>query len=235
MVELQRFIWAWPSLVERFCALNPAVGARLVRSTRPLAAERRPDGKLLLILGCWVAADRLFLHAPDVTQLLDRGFKQLLGETMDVLVTSWPAGDGEPNGPPDPLAGLPDSLRDAGIECGGTLHRSFFAAAARRGLVFECQYPVLSYRLDFALPSLRIGIEIGGWEWRSWTHPAALDRREREQSLGAEGWTVRWFTGQEILDHLERSLDEVACLVRQRQLRLPLDLPRSSYLNGSGR
>ncbi|HEY8885038.1 MAG TPA: DUF559 domain-containing protein, partial [Chloroflexota bacterium] len=81
---------------------------------------------------------------------------------------------------------------------------------------FTSGYPVLNYRLDFALPQQQVGVEIEGWDWRAWTRPGAVDRREREQTLGYEGWTIRWFTGEEILNHLERSVDEVARLVNGR-------------------
>ncbi len=217
MAELQRFIWEWPSLVERLTALNPALGETVARSTRPIEAERRPDGRLLLVLGCWVPEDRADLSSGDAHAILERAFKQLMGEAIQLLVTDWPAGDGPPDQPPDPLAGLPDALREVGTSCGGALSRSFFAAAARRGIYFECQYPVLNYRLDFALPRQRIGVELGGWGWRAWTRPNAIERREREQALGYEGWTILWFTGEDVLHHLDRSIEEVARLLAQRR------------------
>ncbi len=217
MAELQRFVWEWPSLLEILRDMNPSLGAELARSTRPIEAERRPDGHLLLVLGCWVAADRHDLNSPRVHETVERSLRQVLGEPLEILVTEWPAGDGTPDNPPDPLAGLPDALREVGASCGGALVRSFFAEAARRGIIFECQYPVLNYRLDFALPRLRVGVEIGGWGWRAWTRPGAIERREREQRLGAEGWTVLWFTGEEILYHRDQAVDEVERLVGQRR------------------
>ncbi len=216
MPELQRFVWEWPSLIEQIRALNPALGDRLARSCRPIGAERRPDGRLLLVLGCWVPEDRAWFADPRAIELLARGFKQLLEERIETLVTTWPAGDGEPERPPDPLAGLPEPLRAIGASCGGALKRWFFAAAAHRGIVFDCGYPVLTYRLDFALPSQRIGVEIEGWDWRIWTRPSAIERREREQSLGYEGWTILWFTGEEILRDVERAVDEVARALSRR-------------------
>lgn len=216
LAELQRFIWEWPSLLDLLRADNPALGDEIARSTRPIEAERRPDGRLLLVLGCWVPADRADLNRSVVHEGIERSLKRYLGEQIELLVTDWPAGDGTPDNPPDPLQGLPEPLRATGAICGGALWRTFFAATARRGIVFECQYPILNYRLDFALPRLRIGVEIGGWGWRSWTNPQAIARREREQELGYEGWKVLWFTGEEILHHVDRAVDEVSRLVRQR-------------------
>jgi very-short-patch-repair endonuclease len=222
MPELNRFVWEWPSILERFRALNPVFGDRLARACRPISAERRPDGRLVLVLGCWVPSDREFLSDEGTIELLQRGFYQLLEERIEVLVTTWPAGDGEPDSPPDPLAGLPESVRAIGAASGGALKRSLFAALARHGLVFDCNYPVLNYRLDFALPSQRIGVEVEGWDWRAWTRPDAADRREREQSLGYEGWTVLWFTGSEILNHLDRSVDQILTVAQRRPTQAPV-------------
>ena len=216
MPELHRFIWEWPSILDRFRALNPALGDRLTRACRPIGAERRPDGRLVLAIGCWVPADRDFLADPATIEMLQRGFKQMLEERIEVVVTSWPTGDGAPDSPPDPLAALPEELRAIGIACGGALKRSLFAAVASRGFVFECNYPVLNYRLDFALPQIRVGVEVEGWDWRAWTRPNAADRREREQSLGYEGWTILWFTGSEILFHLDRAVDDIVRAANRR-------------------
>jgi very-short-patch-repair endonuclease len=209
MPELQRFVWEWPSLVEQLAELNPALGNRLQRACRPIGADRRPDGRLLLVLGCWVPADRAFLEDSASVQLLERGFQRLLDERIELLVTTWPAGDGTADQPPDPLAGLSEPLQEIGRACGGAIKRSFFAATARRGVTLECGYPVLNYRLDFALPRSRVGVEIEGWDWRARTSPRAIERREREQTLGYEGWSIFWFTGAEILKDVDRAVDEV--------------------------
>lgn len=216
MPELQRFIWEWGSLIARLQQANPALADRLARSARPIAAERRPDGRLLLVLGDWVPIDRAALDEPVNLHRLQDSFKGLLEERIEVLVTEWPAGDGTPDQPPDPLVGLPELVQAAGMDCGGILKRAFFAAAAQRGILFDCGFPVLNYRLDFALPRQRIGVEIEGWNWRAWARPGAAERREREQSLGFEGWTILWFTGEEILRHRERAVDDLARLINRR-------------------
>src|SRR5690348_7297757 len=104
--------------------MNPAIGNEIARSTRPIEAERRPDGRLLLVLGCWVPADRADLNRPDLHGMVQRAFKQLTGESIEILVTDWPAGNGDPDNPPDPLGDLPEAMRDAGATCGGALLRS---------------------------------------------------------------------------------------------------------------
>lgn len=161
-------------------------------------------------------ADRDWLAEPRTIDQIQGDLKSLLDERIEVVVVEWPGGDGEADTPPNPLTGLPDLVFAAGLQCGGALQRAFFAAAARRGAIFDCQYPVLNYRLDFALPRQRVGVEIEGWDWRAWAKPGAAERREREQSLGFEGWTVLWFTGEEILHHRDRCVDEVFRVIERR-------------------
>lgn len=209
MPELQRFVWEWSSLLDRLRTLDPGLEERLSRATRPIAAERKPDGRLVLVLGCWVEADRVALARPREVERVQADLKRLMEERIEVVVAEWPGGDGEPGQPPDPLAGLPDLVRAEGLRAAGAIQRAFFAAAAQRGVIFDCQYPVLNYRLDLALPRPRLGVEIEGWDWRAWARPGAAERREREQSLGYEGWTILWFTGSEIVYDRERCLDEV--------------------------
>jgi len=112
---------------------------------------------------------------------------------------------------------VPDEARATGLACGGVIKRTFFAEAWRRGMQFECGVPVLQYRLDFALPDERVGVEIEGWDWRAWSRPGAADRREREQTLGFEGWTIFWFCGEDMLKRRDRSVDEVAQVVARRR------------------
>jgi very-short-patch-repair endonuclease len=219
MSEVQRFVWEWPNVLEQFQAFDSPIGTRLARSCRPIGADRRSDGRLLLVLGCWVAADRAFLEDQNTTQAIERGLKQAIDERVEVLIAPWPAGDGEPDAPPDPLADLPEEARVTGVASGGAIKRAFFAAAYRRGMEFEVGVPVLQYRLDFALPIERVGVEIEGWDWRGRIQSEADEPREREQSLGYEGWTIFWFSGEDVLDRLDRSVDEVAQLVERRRSR----------------
>jgi very-short-patch-repair endonuclease len=53
----------------------------------------------------------------------------------------------------------------------------------------------LNYRIDFALPRERVGVEIIGWEG---PRPGRTDRWEREQHLGAEAWRILYFSGAEV-------------------------------------
>lgn len=59
------------------------------------------------------------------------------------------------------------------------------------------QYPALRYRLDFALPEQKIGIELDGFATHSSTRAIAKDR-QRQRSLEAHGWRIIRFGGSEI-------------------------------------
>jgi very-short-patch-repair endonuclease len=60
------------------------------------------------------------------------------------------------------------------------------------------------YRLDFAVPALKIGIEIDGFDYHSDTDDIAADRK-RQRDLEFGGWTIIRFGGQEVHD------DPAAC------------------------
>lgn len=61
------------------------------------------------------------------------------------------------------------------------------------------QYPVLAgrYRLDFALPDQKIGIELDGYEFHS-SKKAFTKDRERQRAIEAAGWRIIRFSGSEI-------------------------------------
>ena len=220
MPELRRFVWGYDSLLARLRTLQPRLSELLEQSCRPIAAERRPDGRLTLVFGCWVPSDGRELGASDNVASLEVALKRLTDEPIQVVVAPWPGGEAVRGEPPDPLRGLPASGRTDGARCGSAIHRAFFAAAFRRGIHFTCQYPVLGYRIDFALPLHRLGVEIGGWAWRSWTRDQQIGLRDREQALGAEGWRILWFTGREALENPDGCIDQVeSALTRARRHR----------------
>jgi very-short-patch-repair endonuclease len=66
---------------------------------------------------------------------------------------------------------------------------------ALRGLVR--QYPVGRYRLDFAIPLQKFGIELDGWATHASTIAIAADRL-RQRNLEEMGWHVVRFGGREV-------------------------------------
>ena len=90
---------------------------------------------------------------------------------------------------------------------------------ALRGLVR--QHPVGQYRLDFALPSQKFGIELDGHATHSTTAAIAADRR-RQRNLEEMGWHVIRFGGQEVYQNAAvcvRSAARLAALHKMKSRR----------------
>ena len=85
-----------------------------------------------------------------------------------------------------------------------------------RGLV--TQYRVGRYRLDFALPRIKIGIELDGHWSHSSTTAIAHDRR-RQRNLEAAGWRVIRFGGREVYNDPRQCVRDTAQLVRIKRGR----------------
>jgi very-short-patch-repair endonuclease len=72
------------------------------------------------------------------------------------------------------------------------------------------------YRLDFAVPSLRIGIEIDGFDHHSDTDDIASDRK-RQRDLEFSGWTIIRFGGQEVRDDPAYCVAEALKFIKARR------------------
>jgi very-short-patch-repair endonuclease len=213
-VELRRVIWSWETALVRLLEREAPLGRATRRSCRPIAAERRADGRLTLVLGCWWPPDLNELRQPSNLPRLDAALSEFLDDQVTTTLAPWPGGMAPPQPepepdevePPDVLAGLPPEAREAARPCESALERLLFARAWARGLRLVCQYPALNYRLDFALPRARVGAEVIGWEG---PRPGRTARWEREQQLGAEAWRVLYFSGAEVHREVERCVDEL--------------------------
>jgi hypothetical protein len=66
-------------------------------------------------------------------------------------------------------------------------------------LVQECRVTACgsNYHLDFAIPSMMLGVELDGWETHSSPTQIAYDRRKK-RDLEDAGWRVRYYGGQEV-------------------------------------
>jgi very-short-patch-repair endonuclease len=209
LIELRRVVWAWEGVLARLQTEWPDVAAPLLRSTRALAAERLPDGGLDLVLGCWWQPDYEQLIDPPMRTRVAGALSDMLEESVRLSIVLWPGVDGNPResapeNPPDQMAGLPMAARHEAAACESTLQRRFFAAAWRRGIHLECQRPVLIYRLDFVVPRTLLGAEILAWQ--SHEHVEGWDR---VRDLGAEGWRIISFAGEEVHRDVEHCVDEL--------------------------
>lgn len=82
-----------------------------------------------------------------------------------------------------------------------------------RGLIPE--YQAGQYRIDFALPEHKTGIELDGFATHSSTADIARDRR-RQRDLEAAGWYIIRFGGSEVHHDAESCVRQAARLVRSR-------------------
>lgn len=81
------------------------------------------------------------------------------------------------------------------------------------GLV--AQHEVLGgrYRLDFAIPRLKVGIELDGYEYHS-TREAFLKDRQRQRHLEALGWRLIRFAGVEVKKDPRACVRQADAIVR---------------------
>lgn len=219
-MELRRVVWSWETALLRLVEREPGLGRATRRSCRPIAAERRADGRLTLVLGSWWPPDLTDLRLPASVSRLDAALSEFLDDQVRTALVPWPGGMAPPRpgpdpdevDPPDVLAGLPPEAREAARACESALQRLLFARAWARGLRLTCQYPALNYRLDFALPQARLGAEVIGWDGPRLGRTA---RWEREQQLGAESWRILYFSGAEVHRDAERCVGELEVATRR--------------------
>lgn len=75
------------------------------------------------------------------------------------------------------------------------------------------QHPAGRYRIDFALPGRRIGIELDGFASHSSTKAIASDR-QRQRDLERAGWRIIRFGGSEVYHDAAECVRQAASLVR---------------------
>lgn len=95
------------------------------------------------------------------------------------------------------------------------IEKKFWAACRRLlatsldGLVF--QHPVIGYRIDFALPDRKIGIELDGFRSHSSTEDIEKDRL-RQRILAGHGWYIIRFGGREVTRDADYCAQQAAWL-----------------------
>lgn len=91
---------------------------------------------------------------------------------------------------------------------------TWLALPELKGLVPE--YRTAGFRIDFALPELKIGIELDGFASHSSTKDIVRDR-QRQRALEAAGWYIIRFGGSEVHHDAERCARQAATLVATRR------------------
>ena len=82
-MELRRVVWAWETALLRLVEREPSLGRAVRRSCRPIAAERRADGRLTLAIASWWPPDLHELRVPASISRLDSALSEFLFERLD--------------------------------------------------------------------------------------------------------------------------------------------------------
>lgn len=221
-MELQHITWSWDMITRRLLESEPEIGRAVFRSCRPIEAQRYRDGRLLIVIGCWWPGDMEYLSKDVNRARLGDSVGNMLTERVTLTLARWPGGmasalppgpDEEQIPPPDILQGLPDEARQEAAKCESPIQRLFFARAYAKGLQLRCQFPLLHYRLDFALPERRTGAEVMGWDWRTGSS-GAVERRDRQEHIEQNGWQIAMFSGSQVLADVDKCVASLAKLLQ---------------------
>jgi very-short-patch-repair endonuclease len=83
------------------------------------------------------------------------------------------------------------------LKCESPIERQLYNALVMNGYYVQTQVPCGKYRIDLALPSLKIAIEADGKAYHSTPAQKAHDRRKNAY-LRENGWRVLRFSGRQI-------------------------------------
>lgn len=100
-------------------------------------------------------------------------------------------------------------LESRGIRIGTSLENTVALRLSRWNLLDRQQYRVGKYRLDFAWPDQKIGIEADGPH--HWRPDVAMKDAIRDSWLRSQGWLI--FRVDEMNGNLDDQLCRVACIL----------------------
>ncbi|GIW07151.1 MAG: hypothetical protein KatS3mg060_1956 [Dehalococcoidia bacterium] len=235
-MDLQRVYWSWEQTPDLLRPSAPAAAAILGMACRPIATDRRQDGQLIVVIGCWLPGYEQSFRDEAVQAYLTNALETAVGEPLVVELVDWPVGmiaDDSPEvaraheliarggdrlftiPPPSPLdsEALDDELRAELAKCESVLDRLLFARLLDAGLRPVCQYRIGAVRVDFAFPSARLGVDVEGWTPR----PGAAQEREAEM-LG-HGWRFLAFYGREIYEDAAAAAHQIERIAGRRARR----------------
>jgi very-short-patch-repair endonuclease len=100
------------------------------------------------------------------------------------------------------------------LKCESPIERQLYNGLVMNGYYVQTQVPCGKYRIDLALPSLKIAIEADGKAYHSSPKQKAHDRRKNAY-LRENGWRVLRFSGRQI----NRALPHVLARVKEEASR----------------
>ncbi|MER5424086.1 DUF559 domain-containing protein [Streptosporangium roseum] len=196
-------------------AASASDGARTYAHEECLAAIQRAD-----IVFAWL--DDLTAYGT----LVEIGYARALGKKLIVATNGeheelwfakWSATKYMP-AYSDPLSALRDLADEYNDPTTSPIESSFWKAHKRQKQPalcdLVCQHPVLGgrYRIDFAIPDKKIGIELDGYTWHS-SKEAFTKDRQRQRELEADGWRIIRFSGAEVNQDVDACVQQAAALI----------------------
>lgn len=103
--------------------------------------------------------------------------------------------------------------------CESPMEVAFFEAAVHRIREVIPQYIFGDFRLDFAIPTAKLAIEIDGHDYHSSKGQRQADA-SRDRTLIKAGWTPIRFTGSEIFRDVEHCVENVVDILKSRKPEL---------------
>lgn len=80
-------------------------------------------------------------------------------------------------------------------------------------LEFKGAIPKRKFSLDIAIPSLKIAIEVDGWQYHGKYKESHTRDRERQNLLTLAGWRILRYTAKQINESIESCVSEIESLV----------------------
>ena len=80
-------------------------------------------------------------------------------------------------------------------------------------LEFKGAIPKRRFSLDIAIPSLKIAIEVDGWQYHGKYKESHTRDRERQNLLTLAGWRILRYTAKQINESIESCVSEIESLV----------------------
>lgn len=87
--------------------------------------------------------------------------------------------------------------RQARLKQPTSIERALMAELEKQEMVYEHEYPITGWVLDFAFPDHRLAVEADGTYWHSLPNVIEKDAR-KDKSLAEMGWRVLHFTEDQI-------------------------------------
>lgn len=106
------------------------------------------------------------------------------------------------------------TMRNARLMQPTSIERALMAELEKQEMVYEHEYPVTGWVLDFAFPDQRLAVEADGDYWHSLPNVIEKDAR-KDASMKAMGWRILHFTETQINQSVRACVDQVASALAQ--------------------